>query len=444
MSLPTRIQACLLVIAMLGPGSVCAVDIAYQTPAPQQLPQRRLMADPAQPAGAPSSLQIEAAAIQDGRADAVRLAARALELSEAAYGASDARTISPRINLAYTRLWDQQIAAAQREFRSAVAALEPLQGERDPRLVEAWYGLAATQFAALQYEAASESLSAALHFDRALRGLFAAEQLDVLHALTLADTRRGKPRAAESWQKRRLEVAARSLPADSPEQVRTYVSVGRWYRDQGRSKEAVALHQRAVAAREASDGRDSLELVGPLLDLALSMGTQPRSGFRGVNQAGTAQDRALTRALRIALAAEQRPATERVRLLHLIGDANWMVGRRGGALEAYGQAARLGAGTAVAIPAYERPGFLTFYPPPTAQLENAAGEVAVAEFVVDRLGRARNIRIVQAAEAVDPAEIDNRLVRALQRARFRPRLEGGQPVATPEVRYRLLAESPQG
>lgn len=436
MTLPKWVLAIMLALM---PDMVSALEIRYDPIKPPEPPQRRLMADPAQAPGAPSSLQIEVAKIQDGPADALRLAARSLEHSEAAYGAADFRTIIPRTHLAYARLWAGQAVPAQSEFRKAIDLLERAAVPRDRRLFEAWYGLGAAQFEAGLLDPAAESFTTAWQFHRIQQGLFSADQLDVLNALALTETRRGKLKDAERWQARRLEVVERTLPLDSPKRALTLISVGRWFRDLGRLPEAVALHQRAIAIKEKAHGADSPELVGALLDLALSLGRVERRGFRGNSVQGSQQDRALARAFRIATRGGDTPLERRVHLLHLIGDVSWVVGRRGGATEAYDHAAGLLRGRAGSRASFPAPHFLSFKPPSTRELEAAGDDLVVAEFAVDRLGRARHIEIVETSQAANVDELGGHLVRALQRAQLRPRMEGGRPVTTSEVRYRLVA-----
>lgn len=432
------LQACLLAWM---PGAVFALELKYDPPAYPSPPQRRLLADGFAAARAPTSLLIEVAKIQDGPQDALRLATRALKQSEIAYGVNDPRTIVPRINLAYANVWTGQTLGALGAFRKSIELAERVADPRDPRLFEAWYGLGAAQFAARLFDSSAESFATALQFHRSRKGLYSADQLGVLQALALAETQRGRLKQAERWQTRRVEVAERAVPEDNPDRARTYISVGRWFRDIGKSADAVKLHMRAVAIKEKVHGPDSPELIGALLDLALSVGQQQRPGFRGDSGPGSLQDSALSRAFRIADTNRQTSADERARLFHLIGDANWLVGRRGAATDAYDRAATLQLGRASADARFAAPTFLSFKAPKASAETADGGALVVAEFAVDRLGRARHIRIVESANAPNASELRTSLVRALQRAQLRPRIERGQPVKTSNVRYRLLASN---
>ncbi|MGQ0697274.1 MAG: tetratricopeptide repeat protein [Panacagrimonas sp.] len=422
------------------PGLLFALDLKYEPPEFPSPQQRRLMADKFRPAGAPTSLQVEAAKVQDGAQDALRFAALALKRSEAAYGAESTKTVVPRINLAYAKLWAGQNSEALRAFRKSIELAGRTSDPRNPLLFEAWYGLGAVQFAAGLPDGAAESFAMALQYHRTRNGLYSQGQLEVLHALALAETRHRKFKEAQRWQMRRLEVAERVQPADSPERARTYISVGRWFRDAGQNAEAVRLHKRAVAIKEKIHGPASPELIGALLDLALSMGNQERAGFRGDRGSGNLQDSALGRAFRIADTNRNASADERARLLHLIGDTNWLVGRRGPATDAYRRAAALQPRRAVQEAKLAVPTFLSFAVPKPGELA-ADGSALVAEFAVDRLGRARDIRIVESTRGKNVDELRSRLVRALQGAKLRPRMEHGKPVKTANVRYRLVASN---
>ncbi|HKY90820.1 MAG TPA: hypothetical protein VJM11_07260 [Nevskiaceae bacterium] len=417
-------------------GCAQAIELAFEPPAPDSPPQRRLVADPARPADAPESIVIEYQGIVDGPDTALRLAIKALNASRIAYGNDDPRTITPLINLGHARLRAGNVAHALKDFRTAAAMAESATGPRDPRLFEAWYGIAAAQFSAHIYDSAAESFETALQFHRMKHGLFSADQLDVLEALAITDRMRAKAEAADAWQLKRLEVAGRVYAPVSVGMAWTYIDTGRWFREEGKLGDALVLHDLALRAREKLYGRESPLLIGALLDCALSGGIQSRSGPRDASAPRSQQEIAMNRALRLAEARRDGTVAERARTLERIGDVNWVIGRRRAAIDAWLKGDALQTGTAKGA-LLDQPAFLVFFPPRIEHADAPAGAFLVAEFTVETSGRARNARIVEASSAAFQREHDAAFLKSLRKARLRPRIVDGEPAPTTEVRYRL-------
>lgn len=419
------------ILLAMAPAAPAAVELFYQPQRPPELPKRRLMMDPAQPAGAPSAQAIEVARIQDGPEDALYAAARALSLSHAAYGRGDARLIVPRINHAYAQLWAGRGSDAVRAFSAIVEATPNEHRVSDDVLLEAWYGLGSAQYAYGLYGVATESFAKALSTHRRKHGLHRPEQLDILAALAMAEFKGGDLFAAEATQKRRIRLAERAAVQDGAIAARHLTSVGRWYRELGRLREATDLHDRALILKARSFGPESPEVVSALLDLGLSFGRLNRARADGRPLPGTAQDRALNHAMRIVSSSAALPDAERARLTNLVADTNWLLGRRKEALLAYESVAAPGN---AAAESFSVPDFLAFDPPPTKGLSRTGSEQIVATFSVDVLGRARDIRLSMSEDSA----LGQELVRALKAAKLRPAMQNGKPVATREVRYRLV------
>lgn len=394
----------------------------------------RIAEDPARPADAPTAAAIETTAQEDGTAAGIQLANKALSASRVAYGPRDERTLIPLTNTAHLKQRGGDVAGALLAYRQAIELGESVAGPRDERLFDAWYGVGYAHLAAGQFGPAAEALETALQLHRVNQGLYSAGQLDVLHALALAERALGKAEDADALQVRRLEVAERVYGLGTPEVVRLYVSIGRWFRNVGRVGDAVALHSLAVDIL-SKKSKDDPRLVEPLIELALSGSERRRDPddppVIGVLQPGPA----LARAEQLAEANTGGDPAERARALIRIGDVHYALGRRDPALRVYAKATALLAGLRQKPP-FDEPAFVSFRVPRPSPLEGPGG-YALAEFSVEPNGRTREVKILEVQPTGLPASVSAQLVSALKSARLRPRIVNGQPVASSGIRYRL-------
>lgn len=414
-----------------------ALELQFQSPPPETPPKRRLVADPAQPEGAPTSLLIEVAGIQESAETALQLATKAMGASKLAYGDRDPRLVIPLTNLGIARQRAGKSDLALNDFKKAIALAEAEGGPRDSRLFDAWYGLGMAHYSSGRPTSAAQAFETALHVNKVNEGLYQANQLEVMHALALCFREAGMIEGAKLWQQRRLEVANKAISKDAERSIRTYISVGRWMRDQGEIATALALHHEAVAKTAALNGTESPKLIGPLLDLAISARLRrPKYGeataFRNL-----LPESPLGHARRIAENSREETPAERGRRLMHIGDVYWIVGRAAQAKQTYGKAVEL-LGKDLTESPLAKPAFIAFAPPEPSAREKELGGYLLAEFTVSNLGRARNARIVEGTHPWLIETIGRRLIGALRSARFRPRIENGRPVHTRDVRYRLI------
>lgn len=394
----------------------------------------QLLEDPDRPADAPTAQAIDAIGAEDGPLAAVTLATRALQASRIVHGVKDPRTITPLTNLGHVKQRAGQTIAALNDYRAAIELAETAGGPRDIRLFDAWYGVGHAHLAAGQVESAGVAFETALQMHRVNRGLFSAEQLDVLHALATAWRAADRNKEADELQMRRLEVAQRVHGLGTPALARAYIPIGRWYRELGRWDEAISLHAVAVDILEQHDANDPT-LIEPLLELALSGGLRRRD-IDGVPLPRLLQPAVvLIRAEKIAERSHPDSPVALAASLVNIGDVQLTLGRREESRRLYTRAASLYA-KADHPPPFADPAFVIFLPPAVQPLPGESGYV-LAEFTVETTGRTADIRIVETHPAGIPASVAARLRQALSGARMRPRIENGSPVTSRGVRYRL-------
>ena len=347
----------------------------------------------------------------------------------------------PTINLAIARQRAGDLGGALGDYQSAIDTLEYGGGPRDPRLFDAWYGKGYAHLRAGHYEAAASALGTALQLHRINRGLYSAEQLDVLHSLAMAERARGKVDEADELQMRRMRVAERVYGVGTPELAKVFVSGGRWFRNVGRPYDALRLNVLAIQIYDARN-TDDPRLIDPLVEAALAGNERRRDPDEpplvGVPSPGVA----LGRAERLVEGRKDGTPAERAAELIRVGDAHFVMGRRDSALKVYAKAIALLAPTGTRPP-FDEPVFLKFDVPRPVALQGPPG-FALAEFRVDAKGQARDVKIVEVQPSGLPAAVSHALVDELKDAKLRPRLQNGQPVESAGVRYRLPVRGGSG
>lgn len=432
--MPVLRSSCLLLALLASLGVSAAAELPEPAARGEAAESPRLKEDPSRVPNAPTTIAIDTTAQEDGPAAGAILAAKALAASRVAYGPDDDRVIVPLINAAHARQRSGDIAGALIDYRKAVALAEAASGPRDARLFDAWYGIGHAHLAAGQYAPAATALETALQLHRINNGLYSESQLPVLHALALAQRGMGRADDADELQIRRLDVAERVHGLGTVEVARVYVSAGRWFRNVGRSTDAVALHALAVQILDRQSKTDP-RLIDPLIELALSGSERRRDPDEPMTPGLLQPGPALTRAEQLADAWNDGPARERAAAMIRIGDVHYALGRRDPALRVYAKATSLLAGVGEKPP-FDEPAFISLRVPRPAALEGPDGH-ALAEFSVLANGKTRDARIVEVHPIGLPASVSASLVSAIKSARLRPRIVNGEPVASTGMRFRL-------
>lgn len=394
-------------------------------------------ADPYRPEGAPPATAIEGISKEDGPAAAVKLAAKALKLSQLAHGAEDAKTIIPRINLAHAKQRAGEIGAALIEYQKCIEMAAADGGPRDARLTPAWTGFAYAHLLAGQFGPAQLAYEMALQLGRVNLGLNNLQQIDALHALAMAQRANGQLEQANESQIRRLETGESIFGLGSREVALLYVPIGRWFRDIGRVSDAIALHAQAVdILGKPVDTADSSEaLIEALIEAAISGGARALNFDQPPLPRNARPHDALKRAEALVDNNKQMSAREKAHALLRIGDVHTTQSRRDGAKRAYDKAGSL----LQAIgnePPFSKPAFIYFVPPQTPSLPGKGGDI-VASFTVNERGQVKQLRVVKRESITVPASVEQDFLKALRQARLRPRMVNGQAVETTDVRFRL-------
>ncbi|HET7203187.1 MAG TPA: tetratricopeptide repeat protein [Steroidobacteraceae bacterium] len=459
-----------------GPG---AVPASVEAPEEMHLPAAPAVAAPDTNGQASDALSATDAFSQFRRAfdagqyeAAVPHAKRVLQLAEAAASApADEEVQVALMNLAMTQYLAGDYVGAEAAYTRAIELVQASGRPLHARLARAYAGLASTYHEGKRHELAVENYDRAVSLTRRHEGLLTDTQLPLLEKYIDSLTEVGRyPDALKGW-KYVLRIATRKHGETSPALAPTLERIGRWYARVGLYDQARRVIRRAIDLVETAEGDESPRLVGPLTALAqcnrrqlidpdqrlfaapdadratlyhdpsLSSGTSAVSPTALLAEG----ERALLRAAAIAEARVDASPVQVADVRTQLGD--WYQSRAlpERALPNYQKAWMAASrveqridGKPVVEALFGHPLLLQVVRPdgwdryasrPADQVETRN---VVVEFTVSAEGRAVQPRVVDDSGDAKRAE---RTTAALESARYRPRLENGQPVATAGVTF---------
>lgn len=372
------------------------------------------------------------------------------------------------MNLATTQYHAEDYVGAEASYLRVIELIETTGSPASPRLARANAGLAMTYHAAQRHELAAERFERAIALSRRTEGLFNEAQLPLLERQ--AESLGALDRMAEALQARRyaLRVVEQKHGAGSLRFARELESIGRWYARVGAYDASRLSLRRAMDIIEKAEGQDSRNLIGPLTAIAdcarrrvldpsqweaVSADEERRIMFHdptlqvppSMSPSTVLAEglQALERAARIAGAGADPSPAQVADTQTLLGDWRQWRDRPELALPHYQQAWQAASRAQVdGKPLHEalfgQP-LLLFYDWPDAwdrYRQRPASEAELRnvelELTVNAQGRTQDAKVV--ADAGDP-RLAEQALRAASTARYRPRMENGQPVATPGVRF---------
>jgi tetratricopeptide (TPR) repeat protein len=306
----------------------------------------------------------------------------------------------------------------------------------------------------------------AIAFSRRSEGLLSEAQLPLLEKFADALTELGRYTDAQQIQKHALRIAERKYGGQDPRIAPTLEKIGRWYARVGAYEQALSVLRHAIDIVEKAEGEKSPNLVGPLTAIAdcsrrqlmdpaqMTMASPDADRgsvfhdpmapmpFSPTTALATGQ-KALDRAVTIAT---ERPDPSPVQLADVrtqYGDWFQTRSQPERALPQYLEAWKAGVrvpyqGKTLADALFVKPVLLQYARPEGwDRYSNRPGSeirlVAVLlNLTVTADGRATGIKGTDDRGDLRRAE---QAQKAAATARYRPRFENGQPVATPDVQF---------
>jgi tetratricopeptide (TPR) repeat protein len=387
--------------------------------------------------------------------EALPIAERLVALTEEQYGAADRALINPLANVGTTQLRLGNHQAAETAYLRSVEIAESTVGTADRQLVRPLHGLGQTYYAVRQYEDATTMLRRAVDLSRNVDGLFNLAQLEMLEPLIESYVQLAQLADAEKEHQYAFRIAESAYGRNDMRMLAPLDRYARWFEFVGRYTTARVLHARALSIAERN-GRGTTASVPALRGIARSYRLEflhggeeqleagdPFSASGGPLPADRADSLRLNpdgeRALRLALTAidKTEPVDHKERGETYVELADWYLsgGATAKALTHYREAWK-SLSTAGSTAMLEAPRQLAYRPPAASttrsRLDPASADATsiTVRFTVTPEGKTADI-VKVAGDA--PEHLEKAMMNAVRKARYAPRLENGEPVATPDV-----------
>ena len=350
----------------------------------------------------------------------------------------------------------RQFEPALDSYRAVLALTGSESDAANEKLVRPLHGLGLTLQALGRDEESLVPLKRAVDIIRNREGLFAVSQLPLLQPLSAAYTATQRLEEAGSTQQYAFTIAENTWGKGDPRLLEPLDGYARWNESVGRYSFARVLHARAVQIAEAQPqqpllGIDALRGLARTHRLAFVNGESEEAAATAASASlsDVMLQRALSspstegeRALRIAIERlrAMSPVDSR-RLGETLTDyGDWFM--TGGAAsrartlyrEAHAELASAGAAQLLATPVA-----LTYRPPGIAvsrgseDAERFEAQTIELRVNVDAEGEVREASVPSPVATRESAE--RAVINALRRARFRPAIVNGDPVAATDVAF---------
>lgn len=171
------------------------------------------------------------------------------------------------MNLALAEHRAGEYVAAEAAFLRVIELIEGSGRLTSPRLARAHAGLASTYHAARRYDLAATEFEIAIALNRRNEGLFNEAQLPLLERQVDSLTELGRFDEALRARRYALQVVGRRHGERSVPYARELESLGRWYTRVGSYEASRSTLRKSVELFAALSGPSSTDLVGPLTAL---------------------------------------------------------------------------------------------------------------------------------------------------------------------------------
>jgi tetratricopeptide (TPR) repeat protein len=417
-------------------------------------------------------------------AESVPHAERVLQLAEAQAATPTAEEVQVALmNLGMAQNLAEDYVGAETTYLRVIKLIESSGRPLHERLARAYAGLASAYHDGNRHDLAVKSFDQAIALKRRHEGLLTSQQVPLVRKYIDSLTELGRYQDALQAQKYLLRIATREFGSTSVKLAPTLEDIGRWYANIGAYDQSRRTLKEAIEIVEAAEGPNSPRLVGPLLALGtcnrlqlLDPAAQPLttpdeerasmfqnsaavipSGY-SPGMMATEGERALLRAADITDRAAQPSPAQVLNVRTQLGDwyqlRNQPERARPHYLQAWRAAAQLTGklnGKSYTEAIFGKPVLLHMIRPDrwNRYAERPPTEVEVrnvlVEFTVDVQGRPDAIKVLDDSGDVKRGEKTAWSIKST--ARYRPRFENGEPVATPGVQlsqpWILLLPPPQ-
>ena len=381
--------------------------------------------------------------------EADTVAKRVVELAIQTHGPRSNEFAKALTNLAIVQFLTEQYDAAQQNFEAAIEIIEDIEDRLNAQLVNPLKGLGAAQLESGRPDLATKTFRRAVHVTHVNEGPHNLDQLDLLESIAETFVRMDDLESAKEAQDTIYAINVRKYELDTPALVPALLRRAEWQHKSGFIFDERATYRRAIRIIEQHNGKDSLKLVEPLILLGRSYFYLDASGQVSFHDSSMSSGEIYFR--RAARIAEEHPETN----WQVVAQAQLALGdyymynnnpQRGRQVyvDAWNMLSQHEDGLDVRriqleqvvplkqnkLPLYISSGEDKGSPD---EKENPLlqGSISIS-YAVSTRGRATNLRMIEAR----PAEFEKMtslVQREVRRRIYRPRLEGGEVMETPDL-----------
>ncbi|MGI9246810.1 MAG: tetratricopeptide repeat protein [Steroidobacteraceae bacterium] len=397
---------------------------------------------------------------------AVPYARRVLELAEKQSPDPTAEDVQVALmNLATSEYLADDYVAAEASFLRAIELVQSSGRPLNDRLARAYGGLASAYHDGQRHDLAVKNFEQAVGLTRRHDGLLTERQLPLLEQYVDSLTELGRYQEALQGQRYILRIVTRKYGENSVELAPTLEKIGRWYANVGAYDQSRRLLKQAMQIVETAEGPNSLRLVPLLAALAacdrqqlldpaqqvLAVQDPDRTAmFREPGVIPIAYspqlllnegEKSLLRAVQIAEDGAETAPLRVVEVRTQLGDWYQSGNQPERALPHYQRAwtaasrvTALVQGKSVVEALYGQPVLLQLTRPDgwkryaERQPEQIEVRNVIVQVTVNAQGRVEKPQVLD--DSGDPKRAERTVDALKSTARYRPRIEGGDPVPT--------------
>lgn len=203
-----------------------------------------------------------------GEADT--LAKQIVELSIGVNGLDSRKTATALTNLAVAQHGMEQYESAILNYTAAIDIIERIEDRLNDGLINPLRGLGAAQFALDRPELAREAFDRAIHISHVNDGPHNLDQIESLMSLSEIFLSVGETKESVNIQKRIFYLQARNTEPESLDIIPALRTRAGWQRRMQFFEQERFTRRRIIRIIEAKEGKESLDLIQPLTELANS------------------------------------------------------------------------------------------------------------------------------------------------------------------------------
>lgn len=202
--------------------------------------------------------------------EADTVAKRVVELAIRTNGPRSNEFAKALTNLAIVQFQTDQFTAAQQNFEAAIEVIEDNEDRLNAQLVNPLKGLGASQLESGRPDLASKTFMRAVHVTHVNEGPHNLDQVELLESIAETFVRMGDIDQAKEAQDTIFALNIHAYELDTPELVPSLLRRAEWQHRAGFIYDERASLRRAIRIIEKHSGKGSLELVEPLIRLGRS------------------------------------------------------------------------------------------------------------------------------------------------------------------------------